>query len=208
MYKLYYSPGACSMAVHVILNELGQDVTLENVKDANGQTKKEFFAVNPRGAVPVLVDNGHVIREGAAIILYLLEKHQSSLFPDTGSPKAMALEWLMSANATLHPAYTRAFFALKNFEGETQKTVLDAFIVSINKLWEEIDTRLASSPYLCGSQLTAADILVTVIANWSGAFGGKIKIGENTKRMFREVIARPSYQKALATEQVEYKAAA
>jgi len=206
MYKLYYMPGACSMAVHVILNELGQQVTLENATVA--ETKNELLKVNPRGAVPVLVDDKQVIREGAAIVLHLLEKHKNTLFPASGAERATALEWLMFCNATLHPAYARAFGALRYFEGETQQKVLTVAVPQINKLWEEVESRLAGSPYLCGKELTAADILLTVIANWSGKFEGKIKLGENTKRLLRNVIARPSYQKALATEQVEYKAAA
>ncbi len=207
MYKLYYMPGACSMAIHVLLNELGQSVTLVNVGDPHSDAKKELLKINPRSQVPTLVDDGHVIREGAAVILHLLQKHSNSLLPDSGKERATALEWLMFANATLHPAYARGFFALKNFEGETQKKVLDFTIQHINKHWEEVEQRLEKSPYIAGQQLTAADILLTVIANWSSYFQG-IKIGQKTKDLFRKVIALPSYQKALKTEEVEYKAAA
>ena len=207
MYKLYYSPGACSMATHVLLNELGEKIILVNVGEASGENKREMLKINPRGTVPTLVDDGQVIREGAAIILHLLGKHKNALLPASGPERTTAIEWLMFANATLHPAYARGFFALKNFEGEFQAKVLGVVIPMINKLWEEVEERLANSPYIAGKELTAADILITVIANWSGKFAG-IQIGENTKNLFRKVIARPSYQKALATEQVEYKAAA
>jgi glutathione S-transferase len=193
------------MAVHVLLNELGQPVTLVNVAD--GDARQELLKINPRGQVPTLVDDGQVIREGAAIILHLLGKHSNALLPESGKERASALEWLMFANATLHPAYARGFFALKNFEGETQKKVLDIAVQQINKLWEEVESRLTDYPYLAGKQLTAADVLLTVIANWSGKFNG-IKIGEKAKALFRKVIALPSYQKALKTEAVEYKAAA
>lgn len=207
MYKLYYMPGACSMAIHVLLNELAQPITLVNVRDPHGDAKKELLKINPRGQVPTLVDDGHVIREGAAVILTLLDKHPNALMPASGKERATALEWLMFANATLHPAYARGFFAMKNFDGEVQKKVLDVTIQQINKHWEEVEQRLASSPYIAGKQLTAADILLTVIANWSGNFNG-IKIGQKTKELLRKVIALPSYQKALKTEEVEYKAAA
>lgn len=208
MYKLFYNPGACSMAIHVLLNELGQQVTLVRGHDDNYKPTAELLKVNPRGSVPVLVDGDVVVREGAAIILYLLEKHPNALLPKSGKERALALEWLMSANATLHPAYGKAFGALKGFTGETQEKVLAPAVEQINKLWKEIDERLAHSPYLGGKEVTAADILVTVIANWSPRVSNKIVLGENTKRMLRSVVARPSYQTALATEQVEYKAAA
>ena len=142
--------------------------------------------------------------------LYLLEKHKSALLPASGPERVTALEWLMSCNATLHPAYAKVFFGLKNFEGETQQKVVTAAIQQVNKLWEEVETRLSAHPYLAGKDLTVADILLTVIANWSGYFAdkGKVKIGEHTKKLLRNVVARPAYQKALATEHVEYKAAA
>lgn len=208
MYKLHYFAGACSMAIHVILNELGQEVTLVKGRDAEGKVTPELLKVSPRGVVPVLEDDGLVLHEGGAIILYLLDKHKSSLMPASGPEKGTALQWLMYGNATLHPAYARLFFALKALEGDAQAKVLDATYAYINKLWAEVEARLAEFPYIAGKELTAADILLTVIANWSARFEGKITLGENTKQLLRKVIARPSYQKALAAEQVEYKVAA
>ncbi|HEU5047901.1 MAG TPA: glutathione S-transferase family protein [Rickettsiales bacterium] len=208
MYKLYYFAGACSMAPHVILNELGQEVTLVNGRDAQGKATEELLKVSPRGVIPVLEDNGHVIHEGAAIILHLLEKHKNNLMPASGPARTDTLQWLMFCNATLHPAYARLFFALKALEGDAQAKVLEATYAYINKLWAEVEERLSQSPFLAGQELTVADILLTVIANWSTRFEGKIKIGEHTKQLLRKVSARPAYQKALATEQVEYKAAA
>ena len=111
MYQLYYSPGACSMAVHVILNELNQPVELHKISLQEGDNRKpEFLRINPRGQVPVLVDDGFVIREGAAQIIYLLEKHKSPLLPASGKERAAALEWLCYANASLHVASAAATY--------------------------------------------------------------------------------------------------
>jgi glutathione S-transferase len=208
MYTLYYMPGACSMAIHVLLNELCQDVKLENVSVPQGQPRSpEFLKINPRGNVPTLVDDGFVVREGAAIILYLLDKHSNTLLPKSGKERASAIEWLMFCNATLHPAYGKGFFAMHGLTGEPQEKVLSAAVTQINKLWADVETQLGKTPYLAGNECTAADILLTVIANWSGNFSG-ITIGPKAKQLFKNVVARPSYQKALAEEKVEYKAAA
>ncbi|MGB9154328.1 MAG: glutathione S-transferase family protein [Alphaproteobacteria bacterium] len=207
MYKLYYTPGACSMGVHVALNECNQPVTLEKIDLMAGQGRTpEYLKINPRGQIPVLVDGDQTIREGAAILIHVLEKHNSPLLPKSGKERDVALEWLMFANATLHPAYARMFFLKKN--GMTEGPLVDAAIANINKLWEEVDQRLSSQAYICGAQITIADILLAVIANWSGNLPKPVTLGSNTKRMLKEVIARPAYQKALAAEQVEYKAAA
>jgi glutathione S-transferase len=199
-------PGACSMAVHVLLNELGQEVKLVNA--AGDPRPADLLKINPRGNVPTLCDDDFVIREGAAQMIYLMDKHMSPLLPRSGKERAAALEWLMFCNATLHPAYGRAFFAMKNFTGDVQDKVLTAAAENINKLWADVETRLSESPYLAGKDVTMADMLLTVIANWSGNIAKPIQFGPNTKKLFKAMIARPSYQKALQTEKVEYKAAA
>lgn len=210
MYTLFYSPGACSMAVHVVLNELGVPFKLEaSPRDAAGQRSEALRKVNPRGVVPVLVDGDIVVREGGAILSYLLDKHESPMLPRSGKERAAALEWLMFANATMHPAYSRAFFLKKNV---TDKVVSDQLLglvrEQITNYWKEVDDKLASQPYVAGKDITAADILLTVIANWQSMMPFEVPLGANVKKLLKSVSSRPSYQKALTTEQVEYKAAA
>jgi len=210
MYQLYYSPGACSMAPHVILNEVNQPVELKKIELMKGEGQKpEFLKINSRGQVPVLVDDGQIIREGAAIIIHICEKANSPLLPKSGKERAEALEWLCFGNASLHPAYGRAFWINKNAEGDAKEKLMKAAFEQINKLWAELDARLAKNKYLCGDKVTAADILVTVIANWGSHFPeGSVTHGSNVKRLIKEISQRPAYQKALKDEQVEYKAAA
>ena len=209
MYQLYYSPGACSMSVHVVLNELALPFELKriNLQEGEGQSAA-FLMVNPRGQVPVLVDSSKAIREGGAIILYLLDEYKSILLPRSGMIRAAALEWLMFANATMHPAYSRAFFIMKNVADPVARDLLLKIVIDqINKLWDDVDNVLGKSRYITGKDITAADIMLTVIANWGGYLPQQPVLGNNIRRMLREVIARPSFAKALKAEQVEYKAA-
>lgn len=207
MYTLYYASGACSMAVHVALNECNQPVTLHKIDMSAGDNRTpEFLKLNPRGQIPVLQDGELVIREGAAILIHILEKQKSSLLPSSEPARSEALEWLMFANATLHPAYARCFFLKKNNTAEGP--LMDKAVAMINSLWDEVEQRLSSRKYICGDNMTVADILITVIANWSANIPGTITMGSNTKRLLKEVSSRPAYQKAMESEQVEYKAAA
>ena len=210
MYTLYGMTGSCSMAVHVLLNEIGAEYHYVDVRVPAGQAKPaEFLKVNPRGSVPVVVEGDLVVREGAAIITYLLDTHKSPLLPQSGKERAKALEWLAFANATMHPAYGRVFFSmgLKSVEGKEEVTT--ASIAHINKLWGDVDAQLGKTAYVCGEECTAADILLSVIANWGqGGFAKQIVLGDNVKRMLKAVTARPAYQNALTAESVEYKAAA
>lgn len=210
MYTLHYSPGACSMAVHTALLECGQNVTLEKVDLSAWHTRSpEFLKINPRGQVPVLLDGAQVIREGAAQLIHILEKHKNALLPSSEPERTVALEWLMFANATLHPAYSRVFFLKKNLGDEAvTHPLMKTAVAMIQKLWDEVEGRLAAHPYLAGQHATIADILVTVIANWSNKVPHPIKLGPKSKQMFQSIIARPAFQKALQAEGVEYQAAA
>ena len=209
MYTLYYKAGACSLAVHVALEEVGAKYTLVPSTGADGKTSPEFLKVNPRGSVPVLDHDGFIQREGAAILTTLLDEHKSPLLPAGGNARATALEWLAFANSTLHPAYSR-MFGLNHALGDkvTESPLYDAAIAQIQKWWDDIEKRLTASAYLAGEQCTVADILVTVIANWSPAAKKPINLGPKTKALFSKVIARPAYAKALADENVTYKVAA
>jgi len=209
MYKLYIMPGTCSMAVHIVLNELNQPVELINISASSGAANRpEYLKRNPLGSVPALDDDGHLITEGAAIITYLLDKHKSPMLPASGKERATALQWLMFANATMHPVYGRGFFLKRATEDATQAALLKSTVERINELWAIVDKKLGETPYITGSSISAADILLSVIANWSGNISPDIQFGENSKRLFKEISNRPSAQKAFASEQVEYKAAA
>jgi glutathione S-transferase len=210
MYTLYYMPGACSLAVHVALLEVGAQFNLENVSvEGNQPRPAPFLKVNPRGSVPVLVDGDFVLREGAAILTYILDEHGSSLLPKSGHARAKALEWLSFANATLHPAYGRMFMMHKVLgEKAVENPLYAPSMEAIQKYWDDIEGQLQSQDYLCGSECTIADILVTVIANWTPYFKKPVTFGAKTKALFNRVIARPSYQKAMQSEGVSYKVAA
>lgn len=211
MYTLYGMTGSCSMAVHVILEELKQQYKYIDVRVPAGQSKPaEFLKANPRGSVPVLVEeDGTVIREGGAIITYLTDKHNSPLLPK-GLARGKALEWLMFANATLHPTYAKVFHALGSTQDAAQKDqLITTTLERINTLWADVNTQLGKSKYVAGDEVTAGDILLSVIANWlQSNYGSKITLGENTKRMIKAVTARPAFQKALGDEKVTYNAAA
>ncbi len=163
----------------------------------------------PRGHVPVLVIDGKPRREGGAILAYLCDAHKSPLMPAEGWARAQALQALMFANSTMHPAYSRLFGWMKFPDDTPGKDMqMEHAFKHVNSLWQDVEGQLADQPYLTGKECTVGDILITVIGNWSAKFGDKITIGPKARAMFAKVVARPAYQKALATEGVEYVMAA
>ena len=204
MYSLFSIPGSCSMAVHIILNEAGQKVTLMPARDSNGQNTPELMKANPRGQVPTLIEGDKIMVEGGAIITSLCDKYNLDLMPKDGAARAQALQWLMVCNASLHPAYSRTNFIRRNGGSEE---LVKASRAGAQAIWDQIETHLkANGPYLCGAKPTAGDVLLTVIGNWADK--GVYTYGAKTKELFKAMIARPAYQKALKDEAVEYKAAA
>jgi len=207
MYKLYYSPGACSLAVHVILNELNVpfEAIRKSTKDGSLKTP-EFLKINPRGQVPVLVAGDTPVKEGAAMITYLLDTHKSALLPTAGMERAKALEWLMWANSSLHPTYTRAYWLMRQEIDDKSKATLNASTYAqIQSYWDEAEERLSHTKFLGGDNIGPSDILITVISQWG--IGHDFKFGPNLQRVFKEVQARPSWSKATASEKGEAKAA-
>lgn len=211
MYTLYYSPGSCSLAVHALLNEIGATFEAINVKEE--KNRAAFVKANPRAMVPTLVVEGKSLTEGAAILTYLADTHKSALLPQAGWERAKALEWLAFANSTLHPKYGTCFGALFKLgmkpEEAATNSVVSAALDGIQKCWDEVEQVLSSGQkYIAGEQPTLADVLLTVIANWSPAMPRTINFGPKTKAYFGRVTGLPYYAKAMSAEQVQYKVAA
>ena len=196
MYTLYFMPDACSLATHVVLNELNQPVEL-----IDKQQVSDFTALNPVGTVPVLLDGTQKLLEGAAIMLHILNKHPNAMLPSSGTARQQAIKNIMFANATVHPAYSKLFFIAHHISDENAK--LDAFNAAtetINNLWSVVESNLQHQDFLGGQKVSAADIMLTVYSRWGAHFPVDIQIGPRTQQMIDAVLAMPSFEAALAQE--------
>ena len=199
MYTLYYMPGACSVATQVVLHELGQTV---KIIDKNNVA--DFTAINPVGTVPVLLDGDKRLTEGAAIMLHLLNKHENAMFPNNSEEQQKAIEDIMFANATMHPAYSTLFFIAQNISDEHAKVAaFKAVEQNINSLWQVVESNLANREQLGSYRLSAADIMLTVYANWGQYFPVEIIVGERAVKMMTTVQAMPSFNKAVQAQLIE-----
>jgi len=198
MYTLYYMPNACSLATQVVIRELGQPLELINMQQVD-----YFSAINPVATVPVLVENTHVHREGAAIILHLLDKHPSVMLPAVGVQRDKAVQDIMFANATVHPAYSRLFFIAQHISDPVaQQSAFAAAAETITHLWQVVEQQLTEQDFLGGEQPAAADIMLAVYSRWGASFPVDLPLGDNTRAMLETVQAMPNFQRALAAEQL------
>ena len=105
MLQLYYAPGACSMASHIVLEETGEKYQPTKVDLAGGEQRTEgYLKINPQGRVPVLrLDDGYALAENTAILPYLGKRY--GLWPTDAAGDAKALSTVGFFAASVHPAH-------------------------------------------------------------------------------------------------------
>lgn len=171
MYKLYYAPGAASLAVHWMLIELRVPFEAVRLDLAARQHKEpEYLRLNPNGLVPTLLVDGAPVCECAAILMLLAERHpEASLAPPLGSVEHMAyLQWMVHMTNTVQAAF-RNWFYPQEPAGETAADAVKASSrAAIERAWGRVDAQLAATGgYIAGRDLTAADFLATMLMRWS-----------------------------------------
>ena len=105
--KLFYAPGACSLAPHIVLEETGAAYSTVRVALAQGEQRTpEYLRVNPKGCVPALTEGDWALTENPAILRYLARRFpEARLWPDDPHPEARCAEWLAWIASTIHVAY-------------------------------------------------------------------------------------------------------
>lgn len=205
MYTLYSLAGSCSTGITVLMEKLELDFTVVSREDV-----PNYQEIVPTNQVPAIKVGDKIITEGAAIVLYLLEKHGSDMLPTDIEQKAEFLQWLMFDYATLHPAYSKVL-ALRSTmeEGEIKQQTMQAMADKVSKTWEILDNRLANQQYIVGDKPTIIDYLATIYSSWGKYFPTvNVKIGDNIRRHAKEISALPEFQAAYKTEAVEFQMAA
>lgn len=197
--KLYYVPGTCSMASHIVVRELGLDVDMHKVDFATKQTEQgeDFDAVNPKGYVPALVlDDGETLTEGAAILQYLGDqKPETGLTPEYDSMARYRLqEWLTFISSELHKGMA-PLFNPHIADGDR------AFIVDkVKGRFGVLAGAVDDSTFLLGDQFTVADAYALVMLRWTDMF--QIDLSDMPALgTYREALsARPAVQAAVEAE--------
>ena len=176
--KLYFSPGACSFVPHVLLQLSGAAFEPVMVKLHKGeQYGEEYKAINPRGQVPVLVDDGKVITQIVAIILYLDQKFPEAQFlPTEPVARAKAIEVLAWMNNTVHPTFTHIFMPQKFSDQADVQAALKTFNTQVykgllNELESLVGKHLSPSGWLSGAVLGPLDAYLLTLTRWGSIAG-------------------------------------
>jgi glutathione S-transferase len=197
--KLYYSPGACSLSPHIVLEEAGlpYEPVLASTKTHKLQDGTDYYTINPKGYVPLLeLDDGQRLTEGPAIVQYLADLVPGkNLAPANGTMARYRLqEWLNFITSELHKGIGGMFNPAMPEEG---KAVMRARATDRLK-W--VDNQLAGKAYVMGDTFSVADAYLFTVARWSMRVGIDIAGLPELRAYLVRVAARPAVQAAMKAE--------
>lgn len=169
--KFYYSPGACSLASHMALEEAGADYEPIRVNFASAEQRSpEYLKINPKGRVPALVDGDFFLTENPAILRYIAITHPAKkLWPSDPIAEARCAEWLAWISSGVHPTFAHIRRPERYAtEAAAKEDVVATAKRSARETWEAVEAKLAktSGPWAAGSEFSVADPYLLVFWTW------------------------------------------
>jgi glutathione S-transferase len=200
--KLYYAPGACSIGIHVLLEEIGKPYELQKLALPQGEhLKSPFTGINPKAKVPTLArDDGSILTEFQAIALWLARSNpQSKLWPDDTESQVRALEAMEYVIATVHMrGYSRMFRPSAYTPNSADEEKVKA---RGREMFEQglalLDKALDGKEYVVG-QYSIADAALFYVEYWASI--SNVPLPPNCAAHFARMRARPAVQRTLAQE--------
>jgi glutathione S-transferase len=197
--KLYFTPGACSMAPHIVLREAGITFDLEKVHLATKQTAhgEDYAKINPKGYVPAIrLDDGQILTEAAVILQYLADqKPESGLAPKPGTmDRYRLMEWLNFVTSEIHKQFGPLFNP--KVTGEWKENQMKM----LRRRFDYLTERFTGKQYLMGDKFTVADAYLFTILNWSNFLKFDLGRWPTLKDYMARVGARPAVKEAMKVE--------
>ena len=198
--KLYTSPGACSLADHIALQWIGAPFEAQIVSRAD-RKQPEFLALNPAGAVPVLVSGDWVLTQNAAILNYLADKFPDAGLGGDGTPEGRAEvnRWLAFVNADVHPAFHPLFGSNAALGSDADAQSKELAKQKLRGYFERADAQLAGKDWLTGSR-SIVDPYLFVVTQWAKKTGVDLSGFDNLAAFDARMAADPGVQAALKAE--------
>lgn len=197
--KLYYSPGACSLAPHIVLRQAGYQFDLEKVdlgskKTASGEN---YADVNPKGYVPALkLDDGQILTEAGVVLQYLADqKPESGLAPKLGTMERYRLmEWLNFISTEIHKQFAPLFKS--NIPLEWRQNQVN----TLAQRFEFLSEQLGGNDYLTGDRFTIADAYLFTVLGWSKLLNVDLDRWQKLGSYLVRVGSRPAVKEAMKAE--------
>lgn len=197
---LYFSPGACSLAVHIVASEAEVSVELERVDMKSKTIRKtgaDFSELSATGMVPVLeLDDGDILTEASAVVMYVADQNPGAkLVPPCGSRERYHVQkWLNFIATEIHKMFTPLF------KPETPEPYKAIAKDNLAKAFALLDRHLADRDYIMGAQFTVADAYLFTVVNWSRLQQIDLDRWPHLKACWERIRARPKVQDAMKAE--------
>jgi glutathione S-transferase len=207
--KLFYAPGACSLAPHIVLEETGAPYEPVRIALAKGEQRTpEYLKINPKGRVPALVEGDWALTENPAILRYLARRFpEMRLWPEDARPEARCAEWLAWIASTIHVAYAHVRRPERYASGQAAiEDVVAKGKETCRELWAQVDQKLGSGPWALGETYSVADPYLLTFWTWGrGPMLAFNMAGDlpNWTAHARRMAERPAVQRAFEREGLE-----
>lgn len=197
--KLYYTPGASSLAAHIALREAGLAFDMEKVdlREKKTESGKDFYQVSAKGAVPALqLDNGQVLTEGAAVLQYVADQApDKKLAPEPGSmPRYRLMEWLNLIATELHKNYSPFF------NPAMPDPCKEIFRGNLNRYYDVVETQLSQTAFLLGDTFSVADAYLFTVTRYADFAGLDLAKWPSLQAFQTRMGSRPAVLDALKSE--------
>ena len=196
--KLYYAPGACSLAPHIALAEAGlpADIVRVDLKSHTLPDGTDYHAVNPKGYVPVLeLDDGTKFTEVAVLLQIIADRKPGALAPEVATMERYRLnEWLNFIATEIHKGYGPLWHP------ELGEPAVAAATTTLKKRYAIVEAQLGKTPYLAGSDFTIADAYLFTVTNWSNFLKLDLSGFPKLQDFLKRVAARPGVLAAMKAE--------
>ncbi len=196
--KLYYSPGACSLAPHIALNEAGlaYDAVKVDLRKHVLADGTDYYKVNPKGYVPVLeLGDGQRLTEVAVILQYIADQKPGTLAPAFGSlARYHVMEWLNFIATELHKQFSPLWYA------DTPDATKEKQSATLAKRFSYLSETLSAQPYLTGDTFSIADAYLFTILNWAHMLKVDLAPWPALQQFLARVAARPKVHATLVAE--------
>jgi glutathione S-transferase len=202
MLTLYFTPGACSMAAHIVLEESGEKYDTKQVDLAKGEQRSEaYLKIHPQGRVPALrLDNGEALTENTAILPYLGKRF--GLWPTDPTAEAKALSRIGFFAASVHPAHAHVGRPERYAADPAAfPTIKETGLKAFHGYLEQIDGMLAGREWF-GDRYSVLDPYGFVFYTWGVRRELPMKELANYTAFKDRMLKRPAVQRVVADEKV------
>ena len=170
MLKLFYAPGTCALATHIVLEEVGADYEMILIDLAKGeQTGADYLSVNPKGRVPALITPQGVLTETPALLVYLAQCFPEARMAPLQDPFAFARlqEFNSFICSTLHIAHAHRMRGHRWVDDEAAIRAMQRKVPeTVGAAWSLIEDHMFQGPWAMGQHYTVADAYLFAVALW------------------------------------------